>query len=109
MTDAKKLPRRNNLPFDPAMLFVALADGQPITCLRAAIHVEALAYLARLEKLGLVSTLKLDEARFNVGLTQKGLAFFDRVVTKMYVTAEKVRPVEKPQQKPKAKPRRPSA
>ena len=92
-------------PFDPSLLFVALADGKPITILRAAAMPEALAYLALLEKRGLVTMLKLDEAnaRFNVALTQRGLLLFDRVLKKMGTTVEKVRDV------PKKPTRRPSA
>lgn len=93
------------LSFDPAAFFIRLADGKPITLLRATTSLEALSYLTLLQRRGLLSMLPLDEAnaRFNVALTQRGLLLFDRVLKKMGTTVEKVRDV------PKKPTRRPSA
>ena len=91
------------LPFDPALLFITLADGKPVTMLRAAALPEAFEYLKQLEKRRLVTMLPLDEARFNVALTERGLALFLRSAKKLRVTVEKVRDV------PKKPTRRPSA
>jgi hypothetical protein len=79
--------------FDPALLFIALADGSAVTCVRAAVAEEALAYIERLRRKNLLEVKLLDAARFSIRLTDKGLLVVDRTIAQMRVTVEKVRDV----------------
>jgi hypothetical protein len=87
--------------FDPSVIFVALADGSQITCIRAAIAEEALAYIERLRRMNLLEVKWLDAARFSIRLTDKGLLVIDRTIAKMRTTVEKVRDVN-PKRSPKS-------
>jgi hypothetical protein len=78
--------RREGRGFDESVFFVMLADGKPVTMLRAATSLEGLAYLVRLELRGIIVTKALDpeNCRFNVCLTPKGLAIWERVKSQMH-------------------------
>jgi hypothetical protein len=77
--------RRRSRGFDESVFFVMLADGKPVTMLRAATSLEGLAYLVHLELRGIIVTKALDpeNCRFNVCLTSKGLAIWGRVASRV--------------------------
>jgi hypothetical protein len=77
--------RRESRGFDESVFFVMLADGKPVTMLRAPTSLEGLAYIIHLEKRGILALKWLDEAhaRFNVALTDRGLAVWKRVAARL--------------------------
>jgi hypothetical protein len=82
--------RRESRGFDESVFFVMLADGKPVTMLRAATSLEGLAYVIHLEKRGILSMKFLDpeNCRFNVALTAKGLAIWERVKSRAHRTID---------------------
>lgn len=88
-----------NADTNVAILFVELADGKNHFYKKAPMTKKGKALVAHLirRKLLVVREFAIDGQEIvEVRLTERGLATFDRAVSRMLVTVEKVRPTKKP-------------